>query len=167
MIDPTTSPGGQDYVFTNSNTGNGANDSDADATGTIPLFSYDPTMGDDLTLDAGLVPVADIGNYVWADDDGDGIQDPSESGIENVEVILYDANTGQPLDTVYTDANGAYLFEDVPDGDYFIGFDPSTSTDPNVQDDSFSPTNTGNGVNDSDADASGFTSTFDLSLIHI
>jgi len=41
-------------------------------------------------------PCANIGDFVWEDLDGDGVQDPGEAGIENVTVILYDANTGLP-----------------------------------------------------------------------
>ena len=122
------------------------------------MFSFDPANGDDDTHDAGLVPVADIGNYVWVDADGDGIQDSDEIGLENVEVVLYDATTGLPIDTVYTDVDGEYLFEDVPAGDYFVGFDPSTSPTAGANF-LFTDSNTGNGSNDSDADPSGFTST--------
>ena len=101
------------YNFTDQGTGNGANDSETDAAGVTPGFVFDPANGDDMTHDAGIVPVEGIGDFVWIDSDGDGIQDPGEVGVENVQVILYDALTGMPLDTVFTDANGEYLFTDV------------------------------------------------------
>ena len=161
IFDASTAPGAPEYLFTDSAQGDGTNDSEADATGQTPLFTFDPANGDDDTHDAGLVPVADIGNFVWVDADGDGIQYPNEIGLENVEVVLYDATTGLPIDTVFTDANGEYLFEDLPAGDYFVGFDPSTSPTSGANF-LFTDTNSGNGSNDSDADASGFTSTFDF-----
>ncbi|WP_169308519.1 SdrD B-like domain-containing protein [Nitratifractor salsuginis] len=51
----------------------------------------------------------EIGNYVWEDSDGDGIQDPGESPIANVTVKLYDAN-GQEIGSTTTDSNGEYYF---------------------------------------------------------
>ncbi|MBX7241573.1 MAG: hypothetical protein K1X92_07480 [Bacteroidia bacterium] len=44
-------------------------------------------MGD-IELMCNAAPI-EVGNYVWADTDADGIQDPSESGIQGVEVRLY------------------------------------------------------------------------------
>ena len=62
-----------------------------------------------------------IGNRVWEDYDNDGIQDASEPGIEAVRVALYDGNT--LIDTTFTDPNGNYLFEELPDGtDYVVRF---------------------------------------------
>ena len=56
---------------------------------------------------------ASVGDYVWFDEDRDGIQDPDEVGIPDVEVILtpidmVDGRTQQ--DTTYTDENGFYHF---------------------------------------------------------
>jgi len=157
VFDPSTNINGYDYSFSDDGTGNGANDSDADpSTGATTTFAFDPTTGDDLTWDAGVFPTANIGNYVWNDVDGDGIQDPSETGVENVMVVLYDAGSGVALDTVFTNASGGYLFTEVPQGNYYLGFDPSTNASGVNYD--FSNNNTGNGSNDSDADpGSGFT----------
>ena len=58
-----------------------------------------------------------------------GVQDSTESGIEGVTVYLIDANTGDTLATTMTDADGMYLFEDVPAGDYQVGFDVTTNVD--------------------------------------
>lgn len=53
----------------------------------------------------------EIGNRVWADDNGNCIQDANESGIAGVTVSLYESTdcTGA-AQTVTTDANGRYLF---------------------------------------------------------
>jgi hypothetical protein len=75
-----------------------------------------------------ITPVtASIGDYVWSDTDGDGIQDSTESGIENVTVYLIDATTGDTIATTLSDANGQYIFTNVPQGNYQVAFDPSTS----------------------------------------
>ncbi|GHA00616.1 hypothetical protein GCM10008090_06910 [Arenicella chitinivorans] len=57
-----------------------------------------------------------IGNFVWADADGDGIQDAGEAGLGGVTVRLYDA-VGVLVDTVTTQADGSYLFTNVAYGD--------------------------------------------------
>ena len=54
---------------------------------------------------------------------------------------------GNIVATTTTDVNGAYVFEDVPAGDYSIGFDTSTA----MGDFNFSPQGTGDGTNDSEA----------------
>ena len=51
----------------------------------------------------------EIGNRVWRDLDGDGIQDPNELPIAGVTVRLYDA-LGNLLATAVTDVNGEYYF---------------------------------------------------------
>lgn len=56
-----------------------------------------------------------IGNRVWADTNSNGVQDSSESGIQNVAVQLWaDTNNDTTVDTqvgaATTDANGNYVF---------------------------------------------------------
>ena len=56
-----------------------------------------------------------VGNYLWADADGDGIQDPGESGIAGATVELWaDTNGDGTADTkvaeTTTNASGQYLF---------------------------------------------------------
>jgi hypothetical protein len=78
--------------------------------------------GEDLTLDAGLVRPARLGDYVWEDSDGDGVQDAAEEGVEGVTVHLKDAG-GTIIDTTTTDANGEYLFENLKPGTYSVQFE--------------------------------------------
>jgi hypothetical protein len=71
-------------------------------------------------------PPIQIGNYVWFDTDGDGIQDPSETPLANVLVELYDA-TGNLIASTNTDANGNYYFSSIDhniayDTDYILAF---------------------------------------------
>src|SRR5262245_21282862 len=49
-----------------------------------------------------------LGNFVWNDYDGDGIQDPSEPGIGGVRVELWNAAKSQRIDTDTTSAGGFY-----------------------------------------------------------
>jgi len=72
-----------------------------------------------------------VGNFVWDDLDGNGLQDLGEPGINGVRVNLYEDSNGdgifQPgtdnLETyTITSAGGLYQFSDYPPGDYFIQF---------------------------------------------
>lgn len=110
------------YAFTLQNQGtNNAINSDADPvtgqTTTITLASGD----NDLTWDAGLYEPASLGDYVWEDLNGDGIQDGGEPGIAGVKVELYDAATNLVRTTV-TDGLGAYDFTGLIPGDYVVKF---------------------------------------------
>ena len=58
------------------------------------------------------LPLAKLGNYVWEDVDGDGIQDDTEPGIENITVTLDATDAlGNPYQAVaLTNASGFYTF---------------------------------------------------------
>jgi hypothetical protein len=78
-------------------------------------------------------PSIELGNIVWADYDGDGIQDGDEKGIPGVVVELRAAN-GTVVGTTMTDPNGQYYFflNNVPDGDATtpgaqLGVQPNTA----------------------------------------
>ncbi len=103
------------------------------------------------------VPVAKIGNYVWNDNNNDGIQnEPGTNGLNNILVQLVwagpDANFGTTGDNrTYTTltapmngVNGQYMFWGLPSGAYKL----SVPTNPN----GFIPTqiNIGNDVLDAD-----------------
>ena len=85
-----------------------------------------------MTVDFGFTGTYSLGNRVWMDDGvgggvaDNGIQDGTEAGIANVVVNLYlDANNdgipdGGIIDTVTTDANGYYRFDDLTAGGYVV-----------------------------------------------
>jgi uncharacterized repeat protein (TIGR01451 family)/LPXTG-motif cell wall-anchored protein len=93
-------------------------DSDADVDGLVPFTA--PESGDNSletpdepTLDAGLVKLVSVGDYVWYDVNRDGIQDEGEAPVPGVTVNLYDDETGELLATAVTDENGFYSFTDL------------------------------------------------------
>ncbi|RXK17165.1 SdrD B-like domain-containing protein, partial [Macrococcus sp. DPC7161] len=102
------------YTPTTPNTGDDTSDSD----GTKVTITVDGK--DDPTIDLGLVPVYDLGDKVWFDADKDGIQDAGEPGIPGVTVTLTKPD-GSTVTTT-TDANGNYVFTDLPNGDYTVTF---------------------------------------------
>ncbi len=62
-----------------------------------------------------------LGNFVWDDRDGDGLQDSEEPGLANVLVEVYDSDTN--LATVTrTDGNGQWLAEGIGPGTFFVDF---------------------------------------------
>ncbi|MCR9098661.1 MAG: T9SS type A sorting domain-containing protein [bacterium] len=79
--------------------------------------------GCETTCMVTVAPPAQLGDYVWLDEDRDGIQDPNEQGIEGVMVILQIPAENDPInvDTMFTDANGFYLFN-VDPGEYKVQF---------------------------------------------
>ena len=74
---------------------------------------------------------ASISNFIWEDLNGDGVQDPGESGIAGIVVNLLDPLGNPVLDpagnpiTATTDSNGEYMFDNLPAGDYTVQIDPS------------------------------------------
>jgi SdrD B-like domain/Secretion system C-terminal sorting domain len=104
-----------------------ATDSDADqVTGRTILYGL-PAGAKNLSVDCGMystAPAANVGalgNFVWNDLDGDGVQDAGEPGVAGITVILYN-NAGTAVDTVTTDATGGYLFTNLAPGNYTVGF---------------------------------------------
>ncbi|MFN8018737.1 MAG: SdrD B-like domain-containing protein [Acidimicrobiales bacterium] len=77
------------------------------------------------------VVASTIGDFVWDDQDLDGIQDPGEPGIAGFEVTLVgkdsDGNAVGPLTTT-TDASGHYSFTGLQSGSYTVTFDPGSLT---------------------------------------
>ena len=134
-------------------------DSDAEADGTmgpIVLGSRQVNTHWDAGLVApGFVAPAWVGNRVWNDFDGDGVQDNDELGVPGIEVNLISDGASEPIRTVVTDLRGLYNFKNVAPGSYRIEV---------VAPDNFSFTtqHQGREIADSDADASGVIGPFAL-----
>src|SRR5205814_933364 len=81
----------------------------------------------DLTLDFGLRPSGSIGDFVWNDLNGNGLQDVGEPGIPGVTVTLSNGAS------TTTDATGHYGFANLPAATYTVtvgtpsGYTPTTS----------------------------------------
>lgn len=114
------------WRFTTALAGDPALDSNADpATGRVSV-----TLGSgvtDLSIDAGGVRTAtvSIGDLVWLDGNGDGVFEDGE-GLPGIRVVLYDGAGNVVADTL-TDADGRYLFDELPAGaDWRVAVDPAT-----------------------------------------
>ena len=96
-------------------------DSNADENGLSDCVTI--VDADDMTIDAALCEplLGCLGDYVWLDMNEDGIQDADENGFEGVTVILMDC-LGNDLAMTVTDADGKYMFCELPEGDYNVKF---------------------------------------------
>src|SRR5579871_572978 len=109
-----------------------------------------PFNSTDTTIDFGFPPRnAAIGDFVWKDLTGNGIQDAGEPGIPGVTVNI--SGPGGFTASTTTDANGAYHFTGLAPGSYTVTFVAPTGY-------VFSPQFQGsNTAVDSNANASGVT----------
>ena len=73
---------------------------------------------------ASVDVVGKVGDFVWDDKNGNGIQDAGEPGIPNVSVQLINCNPLSGISPQYTttDALGKYLFNMVIPGQYYVKF---------------------------------------------
>jgi hypothetical protein len=112
-----------------------ATDSNSDAdviSGKSPVVTIDPKLGgisqNNPTIDAGYAPLGSLGNYVWIDDNGNGLLDePTANGINGVEVFLKDAmgliiDSFETINNPITNQPGYYLFDSLKKGDYTVVF---------------------------------------------
>jgi len=142
-----TNPGG--YVFSPQGQGDdAARDSDVAPAGGVTAALTLVSGQSNLTIDAGLVPLARVGDYIWHDLNANGIQDDDEPGVAGVTVMLIvDGGNGTSMTTL-TDSDGFYSFDAlIPGIEYQIVFElPSGYANFTV------PHSGSDGAVDSDAD---------------
>lgn len=112
------------------------------------------------SIDAGFIIPSALGDYVWVDENRNGIQDETDTGVQNVVVNLYqagsDGSKGALIDSMRTDEDGYYLFDTLAMGKYLVEYDISgLSNDYGLYAYAFSEAGQGDGpdkaVYDSDA----------------
>ena len=72
-------------------------------------------------IDLGYQPVVTIGNYVWEDNNYNGLQDEDESGLSGIKIFLLKQNL-TIIDSVVSDQNGLYRFANVNANKYRVKF---------------------------------------------
>ncbi len=73
-----------------------------------------------LTYDFGYRGTASIGDLVWTDVNGNGLQDGGETGLSGVTVNLLGSDGATVIATTTTDSNGNYAFANLPGGTYYV-----------------------------------------------
>jgi fimbrial isopeptide formation D2 family protein len=118
----STAPGGAGWTLTDSIDNGGA-------ASAINPVTVSTTSGVNRTdIDFGFRGTASLGDRVYLDQDGDGVQDAGEQGLPGVTVTLrYDANNDgdyndadNGLFTTVTNASGTYGFANLPAGNYQV-----------------------------------------------
>lgn len=108
-----------------------SNDSDADPNNSFRSHTYtiDNNIIYNENIDAGFVQAVSIGDQVWEDVNGNGVQDPGDDGINGVTVSLLDdlgapaiGADGIPVPDQVTAGDGNYMFTNVAPGDYRVQF---------------------------------------------
>ncbi|MEZ4985255.1 MAG: SdrD B-like domain-containing protein [Saprospiraceae bacterium] len=133
----TSIPAGTYYVvfatpagYTSATGGSGNNQNNitgANGAGSTNDIVFDPSAGDNLTIDASFTGTGSIGDTVYEDTDGSGLQNGAESGIMGVTVTVTwfgpDGVSGGGDDVVYTDVTdgtGNYSITGLPPGNYDV-----------------------------------------------
>ncbi|RLT40063.1 MAG: hypothetical protein DWI57_09120, partial [Chloroflexi bacterium] len=101
-----------------------ANQSQSDPTPAIVLASGQVYKDADFGYVDNSPGKAMVGDTVWYDDNGDGIQQPSEPGIPNVTVNIRNSS-GTIIGSDDTDTNGHYLVKVDPGNGYTAAPDPA------------------------------------------
>ena len=101
-----------------------------------------------------------IGDIIWDDADGDGLQDENEPGVADVEIELLMEGQGQVVAKAATNGRGLYRFENLPGGTYVLRIAASNFDSGGALEDSvLTGRNVGEDTLDSDFDSSTMTVT--------
>jgi uncharacterized repeat protein (TIGR01451 family) len=121
--------------------------------------------GEGRAFDIGLTkyqPTGSVGDRIWSDADGDGVQDPGEAGVAGVTVNLESSGGAATFAGVNvataTDASGLYRFRDLAPGLYRVRFSLPGGMRTTLKDQG------GDDARDSDVDASSAYATVDFAL---
>jgi uncharacterized repeat protein (TIGR01451 family) len=97
---------------------------DSTSTSTTPGDTCQLTLLDSRTVTAAFTALGSIGDRVWRDVDGDGVQDAGEPGTDGVTVSL--SLSGSPVATAVTAAGGFFSFTDVDPDTYAVSIQAAT-----------------------------------------
>ena len=133
-------------------------DSDADTvTGKTQVVTLSSGVNN-TTLDAGVYTPASLGDFLWNDSNGNGVQDSGELGVPDQTVTLIGGGAdglingiGDTTSTTTTAGDGSYSFTGLTPGEYQVQFSKPTGTVFTGKDQG------GNDALDSDVNASGLS----------
>ncbi len=98
-------------------------DSDINSAGQTAVFMV--LSGQTKTdIGAGFYPMAQAGNFVWSDDNGNGLQDEFEPPVAGVKVEAVELITGNVIREEFTNDQGIYVIDYLEKQDYYLKFTP-------------------------------------------
>jgi hypothetical protein len=110
-----------------------------------------PDANDNQTLDFGFYGMS-LGSLVFMDTDNDATRDGGEMGIGGVTVRLYASDGVTLIASTTTDANGQYLFNNLPQGNYVVAVlsGPGTPLEGKLTSDNIASSTTPNSADNDD-----------------
>jgi len=111
------------YAITTMDASRDSQDSDVNVETERTISTTLESGENDLTWDVGLYQLSSIGDYVWFDENHDGIQDSNETAVPNIKVTLYESDCETVIKETRSGINGHYIFENLEPSEYCVGFD--------------------------------------------
>jgi protocatechuate 3,4-dioxygenase beta subunit len=117
-------------------------DPNVDSNGAMATSAVLTSGQRDATLDSGFYPIPPaLGDFIWQDRNGNGVQDSGEPGLAGATVTLFESDgttpvttdsDGNPIAPVVTTASGAYVFSNLRPGKYVVTFTPPAGWQPTI-----------------------------------
>ena len=84
-------------------------------------FSIDIELGfnENRNVNAGFYRLSSLSGTSWLDSNMDGVFDSGDTELEDIELLLYDCDDNY-ISRTSSDSNGAYLFENLVPGEYYL-----------------------------------------------
>jgi hypothetical protein len=124
-VDGTTLPAGFTPTTPNAPGSTTANDSSTSPVGVV--LPTDTSTDDTVDLGFQSPCAGAIGDRIWLDLNGNGIQDAGEPGIQGAKVFLTLKNSNAVLQSTTTDTDGLYKFTGLCAGDYTVHVDDTVA----------------------------------------
>lgn len=75
---------------------------------------------DSITVASSSLTGRSISGHIWLDRNGDGIKDSNEPGLRGILVDMFQCSDDKWLEGTRTAAGGDYIFEKLPQGEYYV-----------------------------------------------
>ncbi|MBK8849662.1 MAG: hypothetical protein IPN73_05805 [Saprospiraceae bacterium] len=111
------------FKATQSNISDPTTNSDINNAGSTGLITLSG-QSSNKNIDAGLYRESCIGDFIWLDQNGNGIQDTDDRGLWDVMVVLYN-EAGIQQQIYFSNETGRYEFCGLKPGNYYLTTQPS------------------------------------------
>ncbi|HRG66227.1 MAG TPA: SdrD B-like domain-containing protein, partial [Saprospiraceae bacterium] len=119
------------FLATQSNISDLTTNSDINNVGSTGLIAL-AGQSSNKNIDAGLYRESCIGNFIWLDQNGNGIQDTDDRGLWDVMVVLYN-EAGIQQQIYFSNETGSYEFCGLKPGNYYLTAKPVNGYFPTLE----------------------------------